>query len=392
MRLRLTFDSAHNGGHPIAREWDLPAFHSDGKTLTDQCEMRQGFIKRAEEHRADLAGRYPEEHALVYVGNGNLGANFDFVAWSGGVLYHLADELVFKQPYTCLVSWKDGRITVEDFWFAYENGTVIVLRKMDNTIQDVTEEVSFTTSGQSLVRGGEALPLPHIAEQWYDTRHLVAPLRVTLNGTMLFVPNAQLQHGLLRKALCQPVHIRLEAEINEHTTLPLTTSGWLHAARESSVAFSKATAFLRACGILKEHENPEEPSVLIRLEETAERLLSDALREAGYQLVEHSRPLREGEVRFASSTGTWSSFSKKRSISTMSSYVGRRGPAGSSSLQASRGKKARCSPMRRRSSPKSLRCRKRYCSIMVGMCGCGTVGRTSCPLARGAKRSARSWF
>jgi hypothetical protein len=104
-------------------------------------------IKRAEEHRADLAGRYPEEHALVYVGNGNLGANFDFVAWSGGVLYHLADEPVFKQPYTCLVSWKDGRITVEDLWFAYENGTVIVLRKMDNTIQDVTEEVSLQSSG-----------------------------------------------------------------------------------------------------------------------------------------------------------------------------------------------------------------------------------------------------
>jgi hypothetical protein len=188
LRLHLTFDSAHNGGHPIAREWDLPAFHADGKTLTDQCEMRQGFIKRAEEHRADLAGRYPEEHALVYVGNGNLGANFDFVAWSGGVLYHLADEPVFKQPYTCLVSWKDGRITVEDLWFAHENGTVIVLRKMDNTIQDVTEEVSFTTSGQSLVRGGEALSLPHIAEQWYDTRHLVAPLRVTLKWDRAFRP------------------------------------------------------------------------------------------------------------------------------------------------------------------------------------------------------------
>lgn len=299
LHLRMSVDADHNGRHPIDRDHDLPKFSVNGKKLADQREMRQGLIKSTVQHLAGLRARYLYEAALAYVGNGNLLANFGFVAWLAGVLYHLADEPVFERPYTCLVSWKkDGRVTIEDLWFARENGRVIVLRRMDSTVQDIAEEVEFATSGQPLVRRGEALPLELIAEQWKDTRHLVTPLRLAINGTTLFVPNAQLQQGLLRPALCRPVHVRLEAQVDEETTLPLTTTGWLKMAREKPAALAKAAAFLKECGVLQGQEDPEEPGVLLRVAETTARLLEEALEGARYHLVDDSCPLREGEERF----------------------------------------------------------------------------------------------
>lgn len=298
LRLRLLVDETQNEGHPIRREDDLPKFSVQGKDITDQREMRQGIIKTTNQHLEDLRTRYPDEDALAFVGNGNLLANYGFVASSDGVLYRLADEPVFKRHYPCIVSWKDGHVTVEDVWFARENGRVIILRKMDETVEDITDEIDFATSGQPLVRHGKAVPLEQIAEQWYDTRHLVQPLRVVINGTALFVPNAQLQHGLLRKALCQPVHIRVEAQVDEHTTLPLTISGWLKMAKEETTAIAHAANFLKQEGILQEQESIDEPSVLLRIAETMETMLSEAMKSAGYCLVDDSRPLQKGEARF----------------------------------------------------------------------------------------------
>jgi hypothetical protein len=298
LRLRLSVDAAHNGGYPIDREHELPRFNTNGHTLTDQHEMRQGLIKPTQQHLVELRDGYPDEELYAYVGNGNLLANFSFVAWSRGTLYHLADEPVFKRSYTCIVSWKDGRITVEDLWFARENGNVIVLRKTDSTVQDITDEIDFATSGQPLIRQSAALSLEQIAEQWYDTRHLVQPLRLTVNGTSLFFPNAQLQRGLLRKALCQSTHVRLLAEVDDKTTLPLTTSGWRQMVRDDASGFATATAFLKQHKVLGEQEKLEDPGMLLRVAETTERLLDESLKSGGYRLVDSSRPLREGEARF----------------------------------------------------------------------------------------------
>jgi hypothetical protein len=262
LRLRFTVHGAHNRCHPIDRDWDVPTFRADDKVLTDQHAMRQGFVQREEEHLAELLNRYPGEQPLLYVGNGNLLANFGFVAWSDGVLYHLAEEPVFKQCYTCLVSWNNGRITVESLWFAEEHGHAIVLQKRDSTVEDITEAINFATSGQPLVLGGAALPLAQIAEQWYDNRQLVGPLCIRLKDVTCFVPNARLQHGLLRKALCQPVHIRPEAEVDADTRIPLTTSGWLHRTKEAPETLATAVAFLKQQGILKEDEHPADPGVL----------------------------------------------------------------------------------------------------------------------------------
>lgn len=215
LRLRLATHQALNGGHPIDRSLDLPQFLANGRTLINQHDMRRGVVTSVAEHLAQLVVQNPDEDVIAYVGNGNLLANFNFVAWSDGRLYCLADEQIFRQQYTCIVNWTDGRVSVEDLRFGQENGRDLVLQKTVDAMLDITDDVEFVTSGQLLVRNGAAIPPELIAEQWYDTRHLLQPLRIAINGTALFFPNAQFQRGLQRKALHQPVHIQLEAQVDE---------------------------------------------------------------------------------------------------------------------------------------------------------------------------------
>jgi len=286
-RLLLEVDTAHNGGHGINRRHDVPQSTVNGKNLTDTQLL------------AAVCDRHADEEPLAFVGNGNLKANPGFVASQGAELYHRADEPVFGQGYPSIVSWQGGRVTVEDVWYAqgYDR-RVKVLRKVNGAVQDITDAIEFTTSGQPLVRMGEAIPLPHIAEKWYDTRHAVRPICVNINGTTLFVPNAQLQQGLLRMALCQPISMRLEAQVDEETVIPLTTSGWLRMAKEKPAALAKAAAFLKKYGVVQGAENPEEPGVLLRMAETTEHLFMEALQGADYSLVDDNRPLQRGEMRF----------------------------------------------------------------------------------------------
>jgi hypothetical protein len=207
---RLSVDEAHHGGQPINRDTDLPRFKVQGQDVTDQQAMRRNVIMTTRQHLARLRKRWPGEEPLAFVGDGNLLANYWFVAWLEGRLFHLAEEPVFARAYTCIVAWRNGTVSVEDIRFARENGGVDVLRARDSTLEDITREVAFCASGQPLVRRGQRVPLCQIAKEWYDTRHLVSPLTLRFEGAALYLPNAQLQQGLIRKALLQPVHIRLE--------------------------------------------------------------------------------------------------------------------------------------------------------------------------------------
>jgi len=44
------------------------------------------------------------------------------MGWSEGTLYHLAGEDPCHRPYTCIVGWKDVRVTVDETYFAREYG------------------------------------------------------------------------------------------------------------------------------------------------------------------------------------------------------------------------------------------------------------------------------
>lgn len=295
-RLRHMVDATHNGGMPIDRSTDCPMFRLNGMAVSDARRMRQGVVKTTAQHLADLEDGYPDEAPLAYVGNGNLLANYAFVAWEAGVLYHLSDEPVFSHAYVSLVSWHDGRVTVEDLWFAQERGQVIVLRACGHTVEDITAQVAFVTSGQPLVRHGEAQPLTHMTDKWYDLRHLVRPLRMSLNGTTLFVPTAQLQQGLVRKALGEAVQVRLEAHVADDLVVPLSLAGWRYLAQEQPTACANAMAWLHTHGV-GPREMPSDGAGVVQIATTLEHLVEASLQEAGYRLVDHTQQLREGEAR-----------------------------------------------------------------------------------------------
>lgn len=297
MRLRLQVDTRHNQGQAINRDYDLPAFRANGHNLTGQHQMRQGLVQTTDEHLANLRRQHPDEQVVAFVGNGNLLANPGFVAWQNGQLYALAGEPVYSRAYSCLVSWQNGLVTVEDVWFAQENGRTILLQQKQHTIQDISNGVEFVTSGQPLLRHGCVRPLVQQVEAWYDTRHLVRPLMIRCNGAALYVPNAQLQRGLLRKAVCQPVQVKAEAVVDEQVVLPLTQAGWQQTARHNSQQTTVAAAYLQRQGLLAADADPSSPQTQAKAGQVAEQLFFQSLQQAGYQLVTEPRPLQEGEAR-----------------------------------------------------------------------------------------------
>jgi hypothetical protein len=173
-----------------------------------------------------------------------------------------------------------------------------VLWKTANETQDITNAIEFATSGQPLVRNGAVIPLESISRQFYDTRHLLQPLRLAVNGDPLFFPNAQLQQGLQLKALGQSVRIQLEARVDERTRLPLSVSGWRQLVRDDHTALTAAESFLRKHRLLNNRETIAQAEVLLRVAETTEGLLERALAEADYRLVDSGLSLSEGEARF----------------------------------------------------------------------------------------------
>ena len=280
----------------IHRENDLPQVVHNGKVLIDPKEMREGVVPTTHELLEQIKKRHNEEEILAFVGNGNLTANYDFVAWIDGRLFFIEDESVFKKLYTCIVVWKRGNITVEDIRFARENGDIRVLRH--HTPEDITDQVEWATSGQPLVRNGEAIPLHEIAHLFYDARHLISPLRIAFNDAVLFFPQAQLQEGLLRKAVCGPIQVIPEAHVDEETVIPLTVRGWLDMRESNPSQLKSAQKFFRQHGIIKPSQSLCHPKVFLETARLCEQLLIQSLKEAGYEIVDHSLPLKEGQARF----------------------------------------------------------------------------------------------
>jgi hypothetical protein len=262
--------------------------------------MRQGLMTVAEHCRAiaNVADSLGKEQVLAVVGNGNLYANDGHVAYANGDIHRLDQEPIYKRSYRCVTAWKDGRVSAETLKFGRENGCAIVFRQEDGSIHEITRAIDFATSGQPLVIGGTSVPLEQISEEWCDTRHLVQPLRIDVNGDALYVPNAQLQQGLTRKALIAPVRVRLEACVDDMTRIPLTISGWSRMAKGDLDARTSVATFLKKTGLLGEEEALESPPVLLRMAETFERLLEDALVRGDYRLVDDRTALKEGEGCF----------------------------------------------------------------------------------------------
>jgi hypothetical protein len=101
-------------------------------------------------------------------------------------------------------------------------------------MDQITRRINFATTAIPLVRHGVRVPLEQMVGSIYDTRHVVNPLVFTINGVSLFVPNTQLQRGLLRMALVGTVRVHLEATVDEDVVLPLSSASWLRMAKEQT--------------------------------------------------------------------------------------------------------------------------------------------------------------
>lgn len=296
-RLRLAVAENLNQGHPIDRTYDLPSYPVNGRAVTDQHAMRRNVIPTVAAHLNGLAEIHPREKVVAHVGNGNLMANAHFVAYLGDRHFYAAGEPIYTRHYTGLVSWRTGCVTVEEILFGQECRRDIVLTIRHGQLCDVTDQVEFVTTGQPLVRGGTATPLEQMAELWYDVRHLLQPIILQLNGATLYLPTAQLQHGLARKALREPVAIEPEASIDADVRVPLTLERWMRLAAEDAAGLTRTMAYLQAQGVLNSDWVAEEAAVY-HVACLMQAHLEKALQQARYQVVNTQAPLGEGQARF----------------------------------------------------------------------------------------------
>jgi hypothetical protein len=295
LRLMLSVDD-RVGNMVIRREQDLPVLCHNGEKITDSRSMWKGRMLTCDEHVEQLHQRTGDREIVAYVGNGNLLANFGYVAWLQGRIYHLEDEPIFQRSYPSIVSRKDGSITIEDAEFADENGKTIVI--LDREKQHPSSSaIDFVTSGVPLVRHRKALPLKEVARHCYDLRHVVRPLALRLNGTTLYFPHHQLRRGLINKAVNGPIHLELVSQVDNNVRLPLTLAGWLNSFPEYPKHQQAAVeSFLRYHGVLAESEILTDQTTLTRIARYFAKLLQDSLGEAGYREVAEVK--NEGEFHF----------------------------------------------------------------------------------------------
>jgi len=122
---------------------DLDKLREDFPTLSD-------FITEYEKSTG--------KRVLAAIPNGNLLANEWFVGFKEGKIYHRLDEPIEGRKYTFLIVDKQGKASIKEC----EVGV----------LKEGRDNILFATSGQPLVRDGQAVQLADIVIQFEDLRHL----------------------------------------------------------------------------------------------------------------------------------------------------------------------------------------------------------------------------
>jgi hypothetical protein len=108
----------------------------------------------------------------VVISNRNLGTNHGHVAWQRDArprMFRVREDPLGNEPRSCLVAWRDGRLTIDDLVFDAASDR---LRRPDGT--DVSDAVEWATYGQQVLRRGSVTPIETIAPEFYDARHVFA--------------------------------------------------------------------------------------------------------------------------------------------------------------------------------------------------------------------------
>ena len=156
---------------------------------------------------------------LALVGNGNLLINLWFVAWVKGELFCLRDEPLYRrvEPYSSLVVWKDGTVSIEDLYFRAKRV------KLDHPEagQDVTDNIIYTTYGQRLMSRKYGFISPSkIQEQYYESEHLILLPFISDEKGYLWLSHLEKNIEQKKYALVnKPVQLKIE--ISKEDTIKL---------------------------------------------------------------------------------------------------------------------------------------------------------------------------
>lgn len=177
--------------HPmgeIPEEVGLPASHDPEEGWKPGAKGLRKYKLPPEEHLR-LAGLLDEHGSpkkrLILIGNRNLGNNPGFVAWHRDKqpsFFHLKGDSVREDPYSCLVWYEEGVLSIEPILFKREGDAFLPHRASDG--EPLKDKIVWCTFGQQVLRGGKLVPIKEIIDQFYDIRHVLwFPTHVTETGT-----------------------------------------------------------------------------------------------------------------------------------------------------------------------------------------------------------------
>ena len=168
--------------HPmgeIPEEKGLPASHDPdtgwakgGGALSKYKIPPEGHLRQDGLNLLDEHGR--PTRRFILIGNRNLGNNPGFVAWhrdKSPRLFHLKGDEVKKEPYTCLVWYKEGDLRIESIKFKTKGNDHSPYRVADG--ENLSEMIYWCTYGQQVLRSGKLVDIEEIIDQFYDIRHVL---------------------------------------------------------------------------------------------------------------------------------------------------------------------------------------------------------------------------
>jgi hypothetical protein len=109
----------------------------------------------------------------VAIGNRNLGANHGNIAWQRTAtppIFHIAEDPCCYSAYSCLTSWRDASLSIEDLRFDFAEQRIHAAADG----RDLSDDIEWATFGQRVLRSGNLTPIEDIIDQFYDLRHVLA--------------------------------------------------------------------------------------------------------------------------------------------------------------------------------------------------------------------------
>ncbi len=111
------------------------------------------------------------QRRVILVGNRNIANNFGVVAWHRDwcpCTFALPGEVLQNRTYTCLVWWRDRRLSVEELRLAADGAVA------GASGEDLGEQIEWATYGSPVLRHGRVPRIEDTIHEFYDLRHVLA--------------------------------------------------------------------------------------------------------------------------------------------------------------------------------------------------------------------------